>query len=1448
MKTIITTYSILILLSFCSVLYAQPFAGGSGTEADPWQIETPQQLDSIRHYLDGYFMLTNDVDLEQYNNGIWTPIGNEFDQFVGVLNGQNFIISNINTQYSDADYSGLFGYLNGTIQNLKIQSAHITGIISGILAGWGGGVIENVHTQGSIDALDYAGGIVGASTVNLEINESSSDVIINSVLGFLDNPNVSIVGGLIGTIADYDELVQIPSNISISNSYSTGEISNRDSRYSGGIVGQFYDGTIRNSYSSYVGDLISDLYGTNIIPLVGGGTNFETTTFGEVINSYWDSGTDSSITDSTLGLPLSSESLRNNDSFAGWDFDSTWVQGDLSGSSFPYLQSYTPPSLPGYQPLVDFSGPFAGGSGTEADPWHIETPEQLDSIRLYLANHFILNNDIDLSNYTGNPSGGSWNDGKGWEPIGIESQSTCGYDGLEGSFDGSNYTIIGLYINRPNECFVGLFRSANFISNLSLTDIDIKGKVFIGGLAGSGTDISNSSVSGVIKSDGNDGVNSAAPFDDSIVGGLLGLSTGRIDSSWTEVIIQIDGEIIGGLVGSYLTGEGVFNSFSNSQISSDDERIGGLIGEFGGDSLVNSYFTGAASGTVSVGGVVGRNFGVIANSYSSGNVYGSYFNDLYYYGGLVGDNNGTILSSYSTATTSDNDSFNPNGGGLVGVNNGTVISSYWDEELSGTVISDAGVGLKSAEMRQPTSFLSWDFEKIWQIYSENPFSYPYLKNNPPDSIPGLIYGGALDFNGSTSFATIPDTSDIDLSDALTIELWVNFDDIDRSSSGEEFMTLFVKDVVPGSYGLILNTSTADNTLTFYHQGLSSGGTSFDWTDITDSTWYHVAVTYDGTKATIYIDGAERASQNVTGSIATNNSDLLIGKYGGMNTYSLDGAIADFRIWNDARTQAEIQNNMNLLISGKEQNLVGNWIPRIAGYEGGLDFAENTIPISYTDVSIVDTTFPPLKMSFEGAEGWRFIGAPGDSSTYDELLDPIWTQGFTGADASGGSSNVYFYEESTRSWKTPQSSSNLFGTQSSDTSALGKGALVYVYADDDFDGTDDPFPKTLSLDKKLFILYDETIPVSYTESDIWGNDGWNLVSNPYPVSLYWLEIVADSANKNIEPYIFIWDHSMFGGYGGYAANYGTASAPGLPGSANFDGRIAPFQSFWVKANAANAELQLTKDHFITNTQAFKNQPESNPFLIFRLEGNGFQNESSVLFKDRIGDTPGIPKLSSLSPQYADIYFGDPIGQKWLAKYETLTADSVYSIPLYTDITVNGEFELSWDINSVPSLWLLELENLATGSRIDLRKSDKISIINEQSTKKSPHSYNSTPPAPGNFGKQKRAAASDYILHISNTIITNNELLDNIPEKFGLSQNYPNPFNPTTIIDFALPVPSHVKLEVFDILGRKVATLLNEPMQAGFHNVVFEAGGLASGVYIYRIQAGSFTQTKSFTLVK
>jgi hypothetical protein len=123
---------------------------------------------------------------------------------------------------------------------------------------------------------------------------------------------------------------------------------------------------------------------------------------------------------------------------------------------------------------------------------------------------------------------------------------------------------------------------------------------------------------------------------------------------------------------------------------------------------------------------------------------------------------------------------------------------------------------------------------------------------------------------------------------------------------------------------------------------------------------------------------------------------------------------------------------------------------------------------------------------------------------------------------------------------------------------------------------------------------------------------------------------------------------------------------------------------------------------------------------------------------------------------------------------------------------------------------------------------------------------------------KGAIIDGVVYGDTTLVGIDDENENLPTEFSLSQNYPNPFNPSTTLSFAISHSSMVTLKVYDILGREVATLVNEEKPAGEYEIMFSVEGgsasggnassLSSGIYFYQLKAGEYIQTKKMILTK
>ena len=180
-------------------------------------------------------------------------------------------------------------------------------------------------------------------------------------------------------------------------------------------------------------------------------------------------------------------------------------------------------------------------------------------------------------------------------------------------------------------------------------------------------------------------------------------------------------------------------------------------------------------------------------------------------------------------------------------------------------------------------------------------------------------------------------------------------------------------------------------------------------------------------------------------------------------------------------------------------------------------------------------------------------------------------------------------------------------------------------------------------------------------------------------------------------------------------------------------------------------------------------------------------------------------------------------------------------------------LNWSTATETNNYGFEIERLKNSSIEESQNWERINFINGNGTTAEPrfYQYNDENLKSGKYSYRLKQINFDGSFEYSKVI----EVETGSPSKFSLSQNYPNPFNPTTKIKYNIPtVETHrdasllTTLKVYDILGNQIATLVNEEKPAGSYEVIFDASGLASGIYYCTLRAGSFIETKKMMLLK
>ena len=151
-----------------------------------------------------------------------------------------------------------------------------------------------------------------------------------------------------------------------------------------------------------------------------------------------------------------------------------------------------------------------------------------------------------------------------------------------------------------------------------------------------------------------------------------------------------------------------------------------------------------------------------------------------------------------------------------------------------------------------------------------------------------------------------------------------------------------------------------------------------------------------------------------------------------------------------------------------------------------------------------------------------------------------------------------------------------------------------------------------------------------------------------------------------------------------------------------------------------------------------------------------------------------------------------------------------------------------------------------STVDNEEWKTVSFVNGNGTTTETKSYSFADEnlASGKYVYRLKQIDFDGTFEYSNEV----EVILNVPEKFELSQNYPNPFNPSTKIKYQIATSNSVSLKIYDVLGNKVATLVNEVQPSGNYEVTFDASSLSSGTYFYKLQAGNFVETKKMILLR
>ena len=430
----------------------------------------------------------------------------------------------------------------------------------------------------------------------------------------------------------------------------------------------------------------------------------------------------------------------------------------------------------------------------------------------------------------------------------------------------------------------------------------------------------------------------------------------------------------------------------------------------------------------------------------------------------------------------------------------------------------------------------------------------------------------------------------------------------------------------------------------------------------------------------------------------------------------------------------------------------------------------------------------LQQYIAGSAGWRLMASPLGEVPMDALAAQLPVQGFPGAFPSAPSNFFTSYDGT--DWVKPD---NLSGN-------LQPGTSFIIYLFDNNEAGSSELPITITIAGREPDM-DVNVPLHQD-----GNK-WNMLGNPYSGPVDVRDFVAHN--------------------GALASTVAQMWVDGSWVLSTSTGHLVqPWQGFFILNNDATS---------ITFPRSARLADEVAEFMI-QFELSGVNNETQNQLTDRAlvlyfneHATTGVDawdaeKIFALSSEYMQAAFSK--GNQTFAQRSFPTElNGVFNIPItFAHSNVSGEFTLSWSgLENFPTDWSLKLHDAHTNRTVNLSENGNYTFM-----------FNGTDRDNERFRLE----------------LTGNESTGSaeLPQEITLSQNYPNPFNPITQITYTLPQAEDVRIDVFNVVGQRVATIVNGSVQAGVHTVAFDASRLASGVYIYRLQAGNKVISKKMTLVK
>ncbi len=465
---------------------------------------------------------------------------------------------------------------------------------------------------------------------------------------------------------------------------------------------------------------------------------------------------------------------------------------------------------------------------------------------------------------------------------------------------------------------------------------------------------------------------------------------------------------------------------------------------------------------------------------------------------------------------------------------------------------------------------------------------------------------------------------------------------------------------------------------------------------------------------------------------------------------------------------------------------------------------------------------------EGTAGWRLLSVPMENYDITEISDDTPIQGITNGDGASGDANIYYYDDS-GAWEEPATTTTQYPE--------GYGLALYFFNNDDNSSLHLP----VTLDVSGSEPSSDVNAVSLS-STVTGGSYYTLVGNPF-ASNYSLNSITADDGDGIQNNVHFWDNS--------ASSYEAVDRTG-------PSIVSSWQGFWVEV--VNDGSETTAISFPTSGKSFSSITDfhfskaldNKGDINFTLSSkNSFDKALRLSFRNDaiVGlDKSDASKLTPLISEYATMAFKS---NERLKSVESLPWNLEEEIKLDLEeqlVGVSGEFTFDWKgLESIPSDWKLTLHDYEKGTSLDMRTESEYRFEASASVTEKVNPLNILT-GPAAVTQKSKSAGTRFAITITPSTNSVSNETDSKVTEFALDQNYPNPFNPSTTINYSVKNSGAVNISVYNLMGQKVAELVNETKSAGSYNVTWNASEVSSGMYYYRLEAGGQSLTRKMTLIK